>query len=885
MKTRPLNEREHGAVLVTTLIVVAVLAVAAAALVQTTLIDRLTSRSFANHHRAQLAAEAGLAVAKAMLATQTTNDHYIIAANANAQLFAGVGTDQAAGTFAYRPLFSFTGVVSDLVGQQTNQNNTIFTAGVPQVTVDGAVRFTNDMPGGFSVTSPLVTWIYLTDEAGQTNARVAFWIEDLAGRLDLSVVGATSPEVARRPTGTNPAEIALWSLFSANAPGNPTAAALVNNREAIRTVASARLAASELSEENLADLASNLLHDTNEPILIPFGFGYSDAGNPKIDLNAANFDDVAGGINRNLPNFGGRGGGLTSAAYVNNIAANIIDFIDADSTPTAGADYRGLEPLPFLNERMTRFVLQGPPVNEEGRWIIRIETTEYFEFWNLHSRTSPAVTLNFAFTNNQPLQYSGLTNFNIQTNYSIALPAMPPGSYFVTNSPTITNEFEAVAFASPSTNPICVLVGNSRTVQYRLESAGSLFDRGSGSHYSDKNLRPNDRIYFSPSYPGLGSKRSIAGLGDADFLNSVGDPRASFYMVDGGAPRPQIQPSWTNGNTSFGGRTIQSGFNNTNRLTWQVRMEYWGDGGHSGALGSRGSGATPPASGFFVTNETTFAPAFANPNTNGRLDRITDLGGGVFDPLQWAQTGQSVTNFPNEPGAWTNLTTSATPNTAYVGGNTLRLGRPEFTRFTNDGTRASQLLDIFAISTATNVQSGTLLDVVPGRININTAGTNVLRALAAGVFHTNDARVVSGSGSGTNFSVSDAAVNAFVAGVTTVRSQRPFFSTSQLPMIATNNQWPAGAVFGNRQLLGVTAGNAAVAEEWFGRIYPLTSVRSRNFVIHVVGQALQPRGSQPNALAPVATSRLAAQIYLEPMRNAEGLTTNSMPRVLRSWSL
>jgi len=77
MKTRPLNEREHGAVLVTTLIVVAVLAVAAAALVQTTLIDRVTSRSFANYYRAQMAAEAGLGEALALMGVAIRDFGYI----------------------------------------------------------------------------------------------------------------------------------------------------------------------------------------------------------------------------------------------------------------------------------------------------------------------------------------------------------------------------------------------------------------------------------------------------------------------------------------------------------------------------------------------------------------------------------------------------------------------------------------------------------------------------------------------------------------------------------------------------------------------------------------------------------------------------------------
>ena len=874
------HPRERGVALVTTVIVVAVLAVVAVAFMQSTTTDRLSSRSVANYTRAKLAAEAGLAVAEATLARAMTNDTFIVVANTNRQLFVGNGVSNST-DFSYTPAFSTSPNLTSAVAP-------IVTGGIPTTNVAGGILFTNAMPGGLSITSPAVSWVYLTDASGQTNARFAYWVEDLGGKLDLSVVGATNASDrtnARRLTGTNPAEIALWSLFNTNSasdPGNAVSTKIAAARSNIPTPATARLVDPLVTSNMMADLASGLVHDTNEPILTPFGLGYSSAeGLAKVDLNTADFNAVVNTIDTGLMNFGGRGGGLASADYVNNIAANIVDFIDADTTPTAGAGYRGVEPIPFLNERMTRFVLQGPPV-QEGRsgWVIRIETTEYFEFWNLHSRTSPATTINFVFTNNQPLQYSGLTNFSISTNYSLAIPDMPPGSYFVTNSPTITNEFSVNSFASPSTTPaICILIGDTRTVQYALGVEGSTYDLGSGSHYSDKSLRANDLVYFSGSYPGLGSKRSITGQSDADFINSVGDPRATFYMTDGSQPRPQIQPSWANGNTSFGGRTLQSGMS-TARLTKEVRMTNWGDGGHSGTAGSRGSGTTPPAARLYVTNEVDYAPAFANPNTSGRLDRITDLAG-IFDPLQWGETGQSA--WANEPGAWTNLTDAATANTAYAGGHSLRFGRPEFTRFTNNGTRAAQLLDLFAVSSATNSSSGTLLNTVAGRININTAGTNALRALAAGVFHTNDPRLASGSGAGTNFVVPKAAVDGFVTGVTNFRSARPFYSPSQLPLLSTNSDgsgWPGSAVFGNRALMGITAGNDAATEEWFSRVYPLATVRSRNFLVNVIGQALQTNG-----IGVISAERIAVQVYLQPMRDGAGLTTNSIPRVIQSWSL
>ena len=102
-------------------------------------------------------------------------------------------------------------------------------------------------------------------------------------------------------------------------------------------------------------------------------------------------------------------------------------------------------------------------------------------------------------------------------------------------------------------------------------------------------------------------------------------------------------------------------------------------------------------------------------------------------------------------------------------------------------------------------------------------------------------------------------------------------------MIATNTSaanWPTNAVFGNRTLEGITAGNDAVTEEWFARVYPLSTVRSRNFLVHVVGQSLQT-----NDLKVLSTVRQKFQIYLEPMRSGDGRATNSVPRMLGTWSL
>ena len=135
--------------------------------------------------------------------------------------------------------------------------------------------------------------------------------------------------------------------------------------------------------------------------------------------------------------------------------------------------------------------------------------------------------------------------------------------------------------------------------------------------------------------------------------------------------------------------------------------------------------------------------------------------------------------------------------------------------------------------------------------------------------------------------LSTKAVRDFINAVTNFRSQQPFFSTAQLATLTTNINsatWPASSVFGNASLLSVTEWNDRAAENWFAKVYPLSTVRSRNFMVHVVGQALQANGTTV-----LSTARKSYQICMEPVRatsgSSAGFTTNNIPRLLSVWDL
>lgn len=80
MRTPAALRHESGVALVTTVIVVAMLAVVAVALMQSTTVDRLSSRTSSNYFQAQLAAQAGLAEAMATIAANSANFSYVTGA-------------------------------------------------------------------------------------------------------------------------------------------------------------------------------------------------------------------------------------------------------------------------------------------------------------------------------------------------------------------------------------------------------------------------------------------------------------------------------------------------------------------------------------------------------------------------------------------------------------------------------------------------------------------------------------------------------------------------------------------------------------------------------------------------------------------------------------
>ena len=353
-------------------------------------------------------------------------------------------------------------------------------------------------------------------------------------------------------------------------------------------------------------------------------------------------------------------------------------------------------------------------------------------------------------------------------------------------------------------------------------------------------------------------------------IYGTGDNRMNFFMTNATTVNgPAVfNASGFDDRGSFGYRNKVWGLTYSGSTN---RPDLWLDGGHANS--PLGGGATPGGSESrvydkkgVVTAKFATVLALKTPSlaiqkeapayiADAPMTNIFELGR-IFDPMQW-QTALPESSPP------TNILTSTLPDYQQGGGNTLRIGRAEHQRFawTKPSTTASDpsmpnmqksaaaLLDLFCISN--QFDEG-------GKINLNTAPAPVLRALAGGIYLRSDpALLTNGSPAGTNFSIPPAMAEAFAQGVMRFRAKYPFYSPSQLSFIGTDptwpntNTWPTNAVFGNTNTislvtnsvntltntsLGITEWNDQAAEEWFAKIFKLSTVYSRNFRVYVIAQ-------------------------------------------------
>jgi hypothetical protein len=671
-----------------------------------------------------------------------------------------------------------------------------------------------------------------------------------------------------------------------------------------------------------------------EQPVVPFAAGISAAvsGKPKLNLNklltgtrSSAVDEMAKWMDDCMPDFEDHRKGGFPDDYLKTLAAGALDYADEDGDPTVEpGSYVGMDSYPLLSEIVLHIEFQG--AGKVGtRNVLKWRFKLFAELWNM---TNKPVSTGFARlsyeVNLQPetigassesLPFDDPSILRDSTQSSHNLTEIDGKFYSPAKSITLQpDEYRFEEFASVSYN--LEYTPQSKAAEFdleepELEARGiTLLWNNEPAHIIKSIVRDAYGVSnFKTNVPRMAGKAAIPGHSYGPyglFVNNMGDPRIANFLrstrLGENAYPENISPNRRNVR-----RLSIYDADPSKEKRWhygRVLPSEWPDGGHDSPIGN-----------FVVTTNNAILPTDSKqwpskptPMKENAPQRISNLGrfysatelGHVFDPVMWKPayidlegnpgSGAKDTDellldlplikkkpvMPATRNVWPEVTTASTPSTDYGGGNTLRIGRPEHGMFDHPGERAIQLLDLFHAgvpdSENASLREGHVVEI-KGNINVNTAGKNALRAMAAGMLVqdpelrrvTNwEHDIASGYfrpkttplelGTPRISLVADRIADAILL-------QRPFASTSELGLVRDADGDP---VFGNRDLYpdykNIQWSDSA-AEELFGRVYDASTVRSRNFRVWVIGQAITGPDDKPEILA---ESRKVFTVFADP---------------------
>jgi hypothetical protein len=368
-------------------------------------------------------------------------------------------------------------------------------------------------------------------------------------------------------------------------------------------------------------------------------------------------------------------------------------------------------------------------------------------------------------------------------------------------------------------------------------------------------------------------------------------------------------------------QTIYSSDSATKPKTYgRVIPSEWPDGGHdvevpgwnNGWSMARQGDTSPATNGTGPAFDPTTIANTSVPQPGESLTYLSDRGryfsatelGRIYDPIMWVPTFdpasgldsrilsnngvpiQSAGIMPAAGSQWPSVQIGNAPSIYMGGGNTLRIGRPEHPQFDipslhvpqlMPGNHAARLLDLFhagkSRSNDKTLREGPVARI-EGHINLNTASRDSLRAMAAGllVMDPKLSRRSSDSFDGrmapaiqplttlsapSNSKEADLLADAIILG-------RPYTSPSEL---ASLNAADGKPVFGNPDRYpdkNKVQWTDSAAEEVFGRVYEAATVRSRNFRVWVVGQAIAPTAATNTSPEILAEVRKSFTVFADP---------------------
>jgi hypothetical protein len=416
--------------------------------------------------------------------------------------------------------------------------------------------------------------------------------------------------------------------------------------------------------------------------------------------------------------------------------------------------------------------------------------------------------------------------------------------------------------------------------------------------------------------PDILSKCHLPGLlyqkpSSSAFYGTTGDPRISHYLNR--ALNSPLDESAYPENASPNRRNIRRNIYNPDAATKpkvyaRSLPSEWPDGGHDNPVGTW----TPGTDDATEMTEARFNLPYVEDWKYHSIQRISNRGfflsatelGHVFDPIMYAPVFDTTTAtnsfwsnhmFPAGIDTWPdmNAITDNSRNVLYGGGNTLRIGRPEhpaFHGFDGRNMHAASLLDLFHTGQPASPDPElrkSPVNKIEGQVNINTAARDALRLLAAGGLTMDPMLSARTSSSHSPPPLAappwqhitlDAPKISLLADkvADAVIASRPFASPSAM---ASARDSDGRFVFGNRaqypQGQNIRWTDAA-AEEVFARVYQASSVRSRNFRVWIVAQAIAPMVDMSQNPEILAETRTVHTMFIDPgRRNPDGGTIGS----------
>ncbi len=647
---------------------------------------------------------------------------------------------------------------------------------------------------------------------------------------------------------------------------------------------------------------------------------------------SAAVDEMADFIRKALPDFEGRRGGFPDD-YLKTLAAGAIDYADKDGSATMGNGYRGVDSYPWLSEIVLHIDFLGT-TKVGSRDVLAWRFRLFAELWNMSNQpiTNGRARLSYevnleptpigSSADSQPFDDRNLLLDPSRCQHNLTEIG---GKFYgpeITNISLLPDEYRFYEFATVNYTFDYTPKYNSKGVQTGEEidlEEEELEARGITLRWNDQAVHRIEAIVrdaygvsnFMTNQPRTAAKAAIPGhsYGPYGFeINNMGDPRISPYLRTGRVSENAYPENISPNRRNIRRKSIYDldPSNEKRRHYGRVLPSEWPDGGHDSATGR-----------FLVTTNNSIVPtdvvswppaSIPAPLAANAPQRISNLGryysatelGRVYDPVLWqpaytdisgspgsgaadtvtllrlnAGTSAPKPMMPASRNAWPEVTMASVSSTDYGGGNTLRIGRPEHGRFNRPGERAAQLLDLFHTgipgSEDAAKREGNVIEI-NGNVNVNTAGGDALRAMAAGMLEQDPelCRVTSWTHDTTGpFGPRTSKTQLGAPAIAKLADQvseaivlrRPYASPSELAAVLNKD---GKAVFGNKDLYpdpDRIKWTDAAAEEVFARVYDASTVRSRNFRIWVVGQAVAGSTANPEVLAEY---RRAYTVFADP---------------------